>query len=1014
MENPDAFAREGNGRPTGLAESPLRAFICEALAVLSLAATAGAVATSWSTIQTSILTQLSAGWNPSGNSAHGPLDKWVFIPFAVPFGIFIVLGAALARTVIRDAIVGKWIQAGYFAALSTVAMGALQVGLLGLEQANGPTSLWANLVAITAVILVSSAVPAAVAAVIGVTITAVRLWVYWTRSWSRTGRRNQRDPQQGNTGSDAGESFHLPLPLTGSDLAEFLHRSPDLVKTNGASNGQMAVQRARWLRGYQIPLSKRHPAGGEVTGICLSGGGIRAASFALGALQAKKMRDSVMPAATYLVSVSGGGYTAGAFQQALTDAVPPQMDRDDVLRDPTTALLEGTAEEDHIRRHASYIADSPSEVLVALGLLGRHLLLTLLVLFGPAVVLGVAVGTLYRVFPVTELDAVAQSVSDAQAGSSNPVLSFPFPRQSAVWAIAIVLLLATLCWLTAQFFAARRTRGTDDMQDQGEASKATTRSKWYHSRLTSASERLTVLAGGVVAVTFVLPALIWISAWVLELNPAPGAPDAAPILAVMLTYVASLASLLWRRRTKIKDELGGASVPAAVPRGFLQMVLVIVALTVLGIGWLLLFGGSAITVLDANQWSSVTAAACLLGLVVALGGFVDETTLSLHPFYRRRLASAFAVRAVKRNGNVVAMAYAPSERTTLSTYGRLAEDTPFPEVIFAASATVGDRRTPPGSNRVSFSFSSDWVGGPDLGYVATSHLQQISSARLQRDLTVQGAVALSGAALASSLGGQGSSWVETLYAVTGVRLGAWMPNPLFLAYEHREGHWSSRDLPRVRRMSYLLRELFGIHPAKAPLLQVTDGGFYDNLGLIELFRRRCTRIYCVDASGDNPPPVATLSEVLTLAYQELGVKVHLDDSVWESSPGSSSPEAPKDALKALNPRLAKKEVITGTFEYPGGPDQIAPVSGFLVVAKASLNAELPYPLLAYAMNNPTFPHDSTSDQWFDDAQYAAYTGLGRELGEAAARAMEALVAKSEPKEAEKANYTDAGPTRNQR
>ena len=52
-------------------------------------------------------------------------------------------------------------------------------------------------------------------------------------------------------------------------------------------------------------------------GICLSGGGIRSASFCLGALQAMQRRSMLYGAerdrATYLSAVSGGSYIAGAY-----------------------------------------------------------------------------------------------------------------------------------------------------------------------------------------------------------------------------------------------------------------------------------------------------------------------------------------------------------------------------------------------------------------------------------------------------------------------------------------------------------------------------------------------------------------------------------------------------------------------------------------------------------------------------------------------------------------------------
>lgn len=52
-------------------------------------------------------------------------------------------------------------------------------------------------------------------------------------------------------------------------------------------------------------------------------------------------------------------------------------------------------------------------------------------------------------------------------------------------------------------------------------------------------------------------------------------------------------------------------------------------------------------------------------------------------------------------------------------------------------------------------------------------------------------------------------------------------------------------------------------------LHVTDGGHYDNLGLVKLLRRRCTLIYCIDASGDAPPAAKTFAEAITLAYEQL-------------------------------------------------------------------------------------------------------------------------------------------------
>jgi hypothetical protein len=217
-----------------------------------------------------------------------------------------------------------------------------------------------------------------------------------------------------------------------------------------------------------------------------------------------------------------------------------------------------------------------------------------------------------------------------------------------------------------------------------------------------------------------------------------------------------------------------------------------------------------------------------------------------------------------------------------------------------------------------------------------------------------------------------------------------MPNPAFVIERYCEQRSITRPgLPHTRRLDYLLRELFGSHPPEGPLLQVTDGGFYDNLGLVELFRRGCTRIYCIDASGDSPPAASTLAQALTIAYAELGVQTCLADDTWSTATaGSGTAMSPKDPLAALSARLSKTGILTGHFSYPDcGPSRCR--TGTIVVAKASLWPELPYQLLSFAQGANTFPHVSTANQWFDGGEYAAYTALGRELGRHVVKSMAA-------------------------
>jgi hypothetical protein len=736
---------------------------------------------------------------------------------------------------------------------------------------------------------------------------------------------------------------------------------------------------------------------GNAVGFCLSGGGVRSACVSLGVLQV--LRDQLQRA-RYVVSVSGGGYTAGALTQLLSEPprewLPPGAT---VQGDLRTAYAPGSVELDHLRRHSSYISSNPSEMVVALGVLARGLLASLALLFAPAILLGIAVAWLYHAFPIAVLPQLRGG--DETSSTGAPTVrsagdTFFIPPQ-AVWTGVVVTSLAVLAWLYQVWWQNRNL--------------AEVRHGYARAlRARSAAVFATRAALIVVVAVLGLPSLLWVSGWVADKAiPHIRLGIGGAVGSVLLSYVASLAALLWRRRTTITGALKGrkgkdttGATTAAVPHGLVQLLLVVLALAALYGGWLLLFGISAsatvgpLTACDpspplatCDQTSPLVTAAVLAVVVVALGGILDESSLSLHPFYRQRLATAFATRRVTIDGSApVAVPYGPRELTTLSKYTGSSGGRTAPTFVFCAAANVNaQHRTPPGLNAVSFTFTSDWCGSPDVGWVRTETLEKVSPPRLRRDVTVQGAVAISGAAIASAMG-RASGWYELLLAISGARLGAWLPNPSFLAQmrearsvEGKVQDWTLPGLPRVRRLTYLLREVLNQHPDSDRLLLISDGGHWENLGLVEALRRRCTTIFVADGGGDRPPTAQGLVEAIDLAYAELGVTITLNDPL-ASEPGAADPLKPETPLQALNAALSRTPVITGTFTYPEAaglpPDRR---TGRLYVARSSLWPTMPYSLLSYAAQHPEFPRDSTSDQWFDDGQFTAYTDLGRAMGE---------------------------------
>ena len=62
--------------------------------------------------------------------------------------------------------------------------------------------------------------------------------------------------------------------------------------------------------------------------------------------------------------------------------------------------------------------------------------------------------------------------------------------------------------------------------------------------------------------------------------------------------------------------------------------------------------------------------------------------------------------------------------------------------------------------------------------------------------------------------------------------------------------------------------------------------------------------------------------------------------------------------------------VVGEIYYPEGG------TGVLVYVKPSLSSSVPIDVMSYGIMNPAFPHESTADQFFDDAQFESYRRLG--------------------------------------
>jgi hypothetical protein len=206
-----------------------------------------------------------------------------------------------------------------------------------------------------------------------------------------------------------------------------------------------------------------------------------------------------------------------------------------------------------------------------------------------------------------------------------------------------------------------------------------------------------------------------------------------------------------------------------------------------------------------------------------------------------------------------------------------------------------------------------------------------------------------------------------MLALTNIRLGVWVPNPRWVA-DKREGNKRIRVLGRPRP-SYLFREMLGRNWIGGKYLYVTDGGHYENLGLVELLRRGCRQIYCFDASGSDGGEA--LGDAIALARSELGVEI-----------GTLNPTP---LLPSKDTDQAAQMVVSVEFQYPGDAPDEEPCR--LVYARNVLTKGSPWDALAYHQADTRFPDNPTVDQLYTDQKFEGYRVLGERAGQAAFKEM---------------------------
>ncbi|WP_420404558.1 hypothetical protein [Nisaea sp.] len=756
------------------------------------------------------------------------------------------------------------------------------------------------------------------------------------------------------------------------------------------------------LERARLSARRRKFGGGDAdrfTGLAISGGGIRSATFALGLLQSLARHD-LLKGFDYLSTVSGGGYVgsclswllgrnyekyraeagAGSGPYGLGSAdfpfgTAPPKDR------ANPAHWDGMLR--YLREHAEYLApNNDISLLSGVAVVVRGILLNLLVW----------VPVFMAIFLISMLGVRAPGWPDLRATVMEGVSTDPHMPEAAATLLRpgflnlheIVLIaglsglvffsVVSLVYSVGTFFITRRH---DADWSYGQRRLFESSGKWILP--------LSVLALAVGALPYMAAVL----------HNALGSVGGAGAGAMATGMVSALVSAKKTQLPLVRNAILPA-MALLVLAGFLVLTCTL-ALVVRE-------SGNVIAVSDSDgHWIAQLGIGnvVFLGfLAVALlsGYLVNANYISLHRFYRDRLMEAFMPMPGSISGNRVDRATGAnieelrmiSDPETGAPYHLVNTN-----LILTESGNSLYRRRG-GDN---FVMSRLYCGGDAGGYQPTVKFSG-------GDMTLATAMTISGAAANPNAGWAGTGAtrmrsVSWLMSLLNIRLGYFVRNrnaPKFLWYSGKPSHFD------------VMASSIGLSPLseKGKWFQLSDGGHFENLAVYELIRRRCRLILVSDAGADPDFRFGDLQNTVRRVSQDFGVSVDFGKpfydrdtyvKAFETEDGSGKPELGesqvydhwRNRVSSLVPRretgfpvngtAADHGYIIGRIRYPAFGNEVPEEEGVIVYVKAVMLDGLSLETRGYKTDHPAFPHEPTSDQFFDPGQFEAYRELGNAIGE---------------------------------
>jgi hypothetical protein len=438
--------------------------------------------------------------------------------------------------------------------------------------------------------------------------------------------------------------------------------------------------------------------------------------------------------------------------------------------------------------------------------------------------------------------------------------------------------------------------------------------------------------------------------------------------------------------------LGGAA-------GVLIFVLV-AGLWSFAVCWLLWMGRLPVPFVNAGP-SHVAFLLCLSGMAILFAaltgqfpGFINLS--SFQSFYSARIVRAYlgASNGERFDGDPSALSVAeplPKDNLTLHHFfaagpapatGRLTTLAPLHIINVTLNKTVD-----PAEQLVQRDRKGQPLAVLPFGFTVEGRLMPFPSeppkTEVQRPLSIGQWIGTSGAAFSTGIGRETSLGMSLLMGAANVRLGTW--------WESAQGQEKKIEglIPALtgavgavfRTQTYLSYEFrarfFGM---RRKWQYLSDGGHFENTAIYELLRpeRRVGFVLASDNGADPGYAFADLANLIRLARIDLGVELSVVRGFGGWPELATVFGSPEDfaAPAAGAPRRPKKPRTQCALLLRAAPVGATTASTWVLLIKPSVLDDAPADIRQYAQLRPRFPQEPTADQFFDEAQWESYRGLG--------------------------------------